>query len=336
VYLVRLQIGGPARIEPGQAAQFTATATMSDGTQQDYTNKVNWYGSPSSIVTVDRQTGRATGIATGKGTVSESPTVPNTSCCAASAPVVVMPANTFQLTGKVLESGLGLAGALVSVTAGTGTGFSATTDYSGEYVLYGVADTIDVTVTKQGYDAMVKTTNVVHDDVLDFPEAHQTAALPSLAGAYTLTMSVDATSCNARNAPVPTELSQTRAYSARIVQDGASLTVTLTDATIVPGNDHFTGHITPTNVVFVMGSGSGYYDYAVGDGVIDRITPTQVISYTGSVLTGRSSAVISSPFIGTVDELGVGAGGGYFVIAYCNSSNHSFTLTPAAGSLRRR
>jgi hypothetical protein len=326
---VRLEISGPARIEPGQFGQFTATATLTDGTQQDYTGKVTWFGYPLAIVSVDHA-GRATGVAVGKGTVAAT-TNQGQPCCSATAAVVIMPANTFQLTGRVLESGLGLAGARVSVTSGTGTGFNAMTDDDGNYALYGVAGSIQVTVTDQGYDPIVKTANVVRDDVLDFPDAHQTAALPSLAGAYTLTMGANPSCHHTGSGPLPAELLQQRNYSALIAQDGAALAVRLTDAAIVPSHDQFTGHITPTGVEFVMGS--GYYDYTADDAVSAWLTDTRIIAYTGFVRTNRSGTLVG-PFAGNIGEWAVAAGGFSF-IAQCTGSQQ-FVLTPAAGGPSRR
>ena len=53
----------------GATAQFTATATMADGSTQDVTNQAAWSSSDSSIATVS-SSGMVTGVAAGSVTVA--------------------------------------------------------------------------------------------------------------------------------------------------------------------------------------------------------------------------------------------------------------------------
>jgi len=328
VLLATLQISGPARIQPGQALQFSAIGTMSDGTQQSYTAKVHWSAGPPSIVTVD-QAGMVTGVAAGKGSLYANPPLQGVTIPSAMTSVLVLPANTFQLTGRVLESGLGLEGASVAVTRGTGLGLAATTQYDGSYALYGVAGNVEITVTKPGYDRMVKTMNVVQDDVLDFPEAHQTAPLPSLAGDYTLTITPDPSCQQPRNeGPLPSELVQPRSYSATVAQDGPSLTVTLRDVSILAQDNLFPGRISPVYIEFDIGS--GYYGYGPNDGVSSQITPSQIVTYSGFVRTNLTGT-LTGAFWGGIDEYQLGGQ----LVAQCASPNHQFSLAPAARPQRR-
>ena len=56
-----------------------------------------------------------------------------------SSSVIVVPTGTYRLTGKVLESGLPVQGALVKITSGQGSGLSRSTGFAGDYQFYGVA-----------------------------------------------------------------------------------------------------------------------------------------------------------------------------------------------------
>ena len=63
-----IAIAGSAPIV-GSAAQFTATATLSDGTTQDVTSAATWQSSDATIATVS-STGLVTGVAAGNTIVT--------------------------------------------------------------------------------------------------------------------------------------------------------------------------------------------------------------------------------------------------------------------------
>jgi hypothetical protein len=328
--VVSIKIIAPAAIAPGQTVQFTATGTLSNGTTEDDTRKVNWTASPTSVLSINPNTGEATAQAAGDVTVQATYRTP---CCQAQVAMTVLPTNTFRLTGKVLESGLPVPAAAISVLSGIGTGLSATTDASGAYRLYGVAGPIQVKFTKSGYDNIVKTFTATQNDVLDFPEAHQTAGLPSLAGTYTLTLTADPACPTAPAngvAPLPDDFRQPRNYAASVTQSGPSVTVTLTDSTIVAGKS-FTGRIDPDAIEFQIGY--YYYYYSGLTGLItELVSATQEFEFGGQLRAQRSGSGIVGPLNGALEVVTPPGR----VTAQCTSSNNQVTLTPSAKASRNR
>jgi hypothetical protein len=327
-----MTITTPDAIAPGQTVQFTATASLSNGTTADYTHKVAWTASPASVLTIARDTGQATGQSSGDATVQASPLTIG-ACCAARVMMTVLPANTYRLTGKVLESGLPVSGAAIAVISGIGAGLSTTTDDGGTYRLYGVAGAIQIKFSKAGYDDIVKPFTATQNDVLDFPEAHQTAGIPSLAGSYTLTLTADPTCPTTPTsgiAALPDDFRQALNYVASVTQDGPSVTVTLTDSTIVAGN-RFTGRITPDGMLFQI----GYYYYPNHTGltglITERVSATQEFEFGGQLLAQRSGSGIVGRLNGTLELVAVP----YPIIAQCIAPNNAVTMTPSSAQPSR-
>jgi hypothetical protein len=334
-----LKITGPDAIAPGQTVSFVATASMSDGTTQDDTRKVAWSANPTSVLTIAHDTGEATAQAAGDVTIAASLQGGNP-CCQAQITRTVLAPNTYRLTGKALESGLPVQDAVIAVLSGAGAGLSATTDFDGSYRLYGVAGSIQVKFSKPGYDDIVKTFTATQNDVLDFPEAHQTAAIPSLAGTYTLTLTADpACPTTPRGvAALPDDFRQPRSYAVSVTQDGPVLTVTLTDPAIRPQDNHFTGRFAPDAIDFQIGF--GYFGYGLDDGVAEQVSSTQWFVFGGQIHGQRAGSVINARLDGALEVYEAGAGplspSNYALTAQCIASNNQMTLTPVAQPARRR
>lgn len=325
-----LKITGPAAIAPGQAVAFVATASMSNDTTQDYTRKVAWSASPASVLTITRD-GEATAQAAGDARIDAW----FPACCEAHTTITVLPPGTYRLTGKVLESSLPVQDAVVAVLSGVGAGLSATTDADGTYRLYGVAGLIQVRFSKPGYDDLVKTFTAVQNDVLDFPEAHQTAAIPALAGTYTLTLTADPacpTLALGGIPALPDDFRPTRSYRVSVTQEGPALTVTLTDPAIVPQENHFTGRFESGSIEFAIGF--GYFGYGLSDGVAEQVSATQAFVFGGQLHGQRSGSAITARLDGAL-ELYKPSPGGYALAAQCIASNSPVTLTPLAQPSRR-
>jgi hypothetical protein len=326
--VLHLSIDGPPTIAPGQTVQFTATASLSNGTNADYTHKVAWGASPTGVLTIARDTGQATGQSVGDATISA------TFQAVAQVNVTVLPANTYRLTGKVLESGLPVQGATITVQSGVGAGLSATTDDNGAYRLYGVAGTIQVKFSKPGYDDIVKSFTAMQNDVLDFPEAHQTAGIPALAGTYTLTLTADSacpTVAAHGVAPLPDDFRQPRSYAASLTQDGPSVTVTLTDSTIVAGKS-FTGRVEPDAIEFQLGSfGSYYYYYGPSSLITEQLSATQKFEFGGQLRAQRSGSAITGPLNGTLEVVTLPN-----LTSQCSATNNQVTLARVAQPARHR
>jgi hypothetical protein len=331
--IVGFRIDGPPTIAPGQTVQFAATATLSPGTTADYTQKVSWNASPSSVLTITHDTGQATGQSVGDATISAAfQTLP---CCQAHVLVTVLPANTYRLTGKVMESGFPVQGARITVQSGVGAGLAATTDDGGVYRLYGVAGPIQIKFSKLGYDDIVKSFTAAQTDVLDFPEAHQTAGIPSLAGAYTLTLTADPacpTVLAGGISPLPDDFRQPRNYAASLTQDGPSVTVTLTDPQMVRGQNQFTGRVEPDAIEFQLGS--PYYSYDLTELIAERLSATQEFAFAGYLQAQQPGSAITGRLVGALAIVTMVTP--YFTSGLCTASNHQVTLTRVAQPARHR
>jgi len=331
---IKLSITAPYAIAPGQTVSFVATASLSDGTTQDYTRKVAWSAFPTSVLSITGDTGEATALAAGDVTIAARFGMGGPGS-QAQITRTVLPPNTYRLTGTVLESGLPVQNATVVVVSGTGAGLSATTGGDGGYRLYGVAGVIQVKFTKPGYDDIVKPFTATQDDVLDFPEAHQTAALPSLAGTYTLTLSADPGCPTPPGgvAPLPDNFRQPRSYAVSVTQDGPALTLTLTGPAIMPQENHFTGRLEPDATEFQIGF--GYFGDGLDDGVAEQVSSMQWFVFGGQVPAHKSGSAMTGHLDGALEVYTSSSPTSYILAAQCIASNNQFTLTPVAQPSRR-
>jgi hypothetical protein len=332
---VALSVTVPPTVAPDETAALKATASLSDGTKQDYTQKVLWRSSDSRVLTITFD-GRATGHALGEVTVSASLARIPTS----NTKVLVLPPNTYRLTGAVLESNLPVLGATVSVTAGVSTGLSTKTLGDGTYRLYGIAGPSEITVHKDGYVDLVKTTMVTRSDVLDFPEARQDTLL-SLSGRFTLTLTADPACSNQAAgglAPLAPEY-RTRTYTADVTQNGPTIDVRLSGANfwVQQGRgDHFSGRIEPGRVTFALGDSYYYYYYFAGGQVIERLPDGSLVGFNGFVDATQSASGLSGSLNGYVGVAQLTGNSGFKVLASCRSEHHQFALTPQGAPARRR
>jgi hypothetical protein len=332
--IVGLAIRGPERLIPGETARFTAMATMSDGSTQDYTQKVSWLSFPQDVLTIARTTGEGTARNSGDAFVW---TDAATSCCAsARAAVLVLPRDTYRLTGKVQESGLPIQGATVTVVSGTGTGLSAATDYNGQYRLYGVAGALQVQVSKAGYTDLVKAFTSAQNDVLDFPEARQTQTLPSLSGSYVLTLEADSgcptASTDPRTPHLPADMQRARSYAVQVTQDGPALHVAGVGPAFLAPSDGFRGRLIPDGVEFELGD--GYFGYGPDNAFSAYISPTQALSYEGRVYASRVGSTVVGRLDGAI-ELYEKSPAFYRPIGQCRGGNHRFSMTAATDGTAR-
>jgi hypothetical protein len=331
--IFKLEVTGPARVAPGETVAYTATGILTDGTKQDVTLKAGWSAIPSSVLTISNP-GQVTGHATGDATLVVSLPEPGIGCCTAGMTLLVLPADTYRLVGTVLESNLGVDGATVTVLSGTGAGLSATTDANGNYRLYGVAGAIRIKVSKPGYDDIVKTLTVTQNDTLDFPEAHQTAPIPSLAGSYSLTLSADPgcpTTPVAGLVPLPNDFRQPRTYAASLTQNGPELTVRLTDPGMIPNRNHFRGRVGPDGIDFQVNSWSYYY-YGNPELIAEQLSGTQQFEFGGQLHAQRSSDAIAGHLNGTIEVISRSPASS----GMCIATSHQITMTHTARPSRAR
>ena len=144
--------------------------------------------------------------------------------------------------------------------SGIGAGLSATTDYSGQYRLYGVAGALQIKVSKTGYVEVVKDFTVSGNDVFDFSEVRQTQALPSMAGSYILTLQAESgcptSSSDSRTLYLPADMQRARSYAVQVTQDGPALHVAGLGPGFLPPSDRFDGRIMPDGAEFQFGDES--------------------------------------------------------------------------------
>src|SRR5512145_1555467 len=129
--VVRLEIAGPATIDPGGSAQLTANAIKSDGSVENVTAQAQWTSNNANVLEF---TSPGTAKANARGEAFVNARYSNRS---ANKQIMVLPSGTFRLNGQITESGLPLDGVTVSVIGGTGGGLTAVTNANGFYALYG-------------------------------------------------------------------------------------------------------------------------------------------------------------------------------------------------------
>ena len=106
--------------------------------------------------------------------------------------VLVVPAGTHKVSGRITEGELPLQGVSLRVIRGTGEGLSTTSDFSGRFALYGVAGEVRIQASKPGYLDTFRDLSV-GSTVTDNFELAPARERKNLAGTYALT--VEASTC---------------------------------------------------------------------------------------------------------------------------------------------
>ena len=319
--VVSLQLGAPESLAPGATAQLTVTALRNDGSSGVLTSGIQWFSSNTRVLRVDSQ-GVATALVTGESRVSAAANGRNTSNT-----ILVLPNGTFRLAGQIVDDGLPVEGATVTVIGGTGEGLNTRADGGGRYSLYGVAGTIKVHIKQTGYQ------NLVQDIQVSGHSTHNMTMVPerardSLAGRYQLTLT--ATGCSA----IASEL-QRRTYDALLEQQGARLTVTLSGADfIVSGGrgNRFTGtYAVDGRISFTIGEifyPYYYYWYAPPTpDIVERVTSSSALLINGSsAATHDGRSLISGTLSGIFAVTNRGTSPYWPYSGSCHSSAHRLEL----------
>ena len=315
VTLVRLEIAGPASIEPGGTGQFTATAHYSDGSTADKTSEASWRTSDDSVLAISSG-GTAVARARGESSITasfngRSSTKPE---------VLVLPAGTYRLRGAVRDAGLPVDGARVTVTENPAEGLTATSR-NGEYRLYGIAGVADIYVTADGYVGIEHRVNVTGHQTQDF------VLVPSrprekVEGTYTLRV----TAADACQSMLPTSL-LVRSYPATVTQNSRRLTVTVGGAEFYrpygtqPPQNTFYGTLEADALKFRLWSAEGYY-YGYYPDVLETITSQSWYAFIGSVTLTASL----QGYAGALDGEVVQFPGHFWNSVRCRSSSHRVEL----------
>jgi len=333
-----LTISGPARIAPGATAQYTATGRMADATSQDISTKAIWRTSSGSVLTLS-PAGLATTKANGETIITAS-----SGGATASISVMVVPTGTYRLAGTVRDADQPVAGATVRVTSGQGTGASMTTSSVGQYVLYGVAGEVELTVTRQSYTTVTHQVTVDHDDVFDISD-FTVVGLPKIAGTYALTITAGA-DCAPYPAgmPRPPASELQRTYAAIVTQSGANVTVTLSGADFAIQNglgNQFFGNISNGYVNFSLRNTGGDYYYTVNTvgrpDVVERVSSGHLLAIWGYVYALASSGGFDAQLWGGFLEFDPASSGSPTKpVTSCYSDHNRFQLTPVSNAMQRR
>jgi hypothetical protein len=293
--VVGVDVSAPPTIAPGESVQLSATAIKSDGTRENVTAQMQWSSSNVKVLEVSA-TGLARGVANGEALLFNRYQGQH-----GSFRMIVLPTGTFQLIGRVTESGFGLENVTVTVIAGPGSGLTTVTSSTGAYALYGVGGTARIQIRKEGYTDRIETLDIVEHHTLDL-ELTANRPRADLTGIYTL--AIAAGTCRYRFA-IP-EAARNRSYTAVVAQDGPRLTVTLSDADFIVTRDRgnrFFGLVEPGGrVTFALGQlidNDPYYAFGEQD-VVERFSPSSAILVTGAVAANVTSWGISGGLTGPI------------------------------------
>lgn len=315
VQLARLELNAPASIAPGTSVPLTVTGIRSDGTTDNVTASAQWSSSDPRVVAVDAS-GVARAVSLGDATISA-----RIQRLQAASQVVVVPAGTYRLTGKISDSGLGLAGVTVTVISGVGEGLVVTSDAVGAYALYGVRGQIVLQAKRDGYLNSIEGLDVNDNRVYDFGMRldHERT---DLRGRYALTFT--RMSCGA-------DVPQARTYDATIEQDGPRLKITLSGADfIVTGGrgNSFAGLVDGDRVQFSLSAGSYnyyYYYYSGHYDLVERLDPSHAFIIAGAASGTRTAAGIAGSLNGSFFVANVAPFG--YVLGRCEGGSHRFEMT---------
>jgi hypothetical protein len=206
--------------------------------------------------------------------------------------IVIQPDGTYILKGKVTETGnVVVGGATVEVTSGPSN--KVTTDSIGQYELFGVSGTVIVRFRKDGYFDENRSVTISGDQSLNVEITPRT--LPAIvAGTYRMAIQAPA-SCVMLSADL-----KTRTYTAKIDQDAARLSITLSDASFVAMKNTFSGKVYGNTVTFDMGSGGYYYYFYYGAPPLQELLATgQVLGIFGTMTaTATATQSISGTLVG--------------------------------------
>jgi hypothetical protein len=324
--IARLEVTGPESIAPGASAQYRAVAHASNGTSRDVSTEAVWHSSHAATLSVSAG-GLGTGRELGEATVNA---VFNST--RGSRAVLVLPPDTFRLTGRVMEADTpqAIAAARIEAVAGTGSAVSTVSLSDGRYRLYGVPSDAELRVSSEGYQTHVQRVLLHTHENLDIglTLAHPR---PELAGTYALTLTAGADCSSA----LPGE-ARSRHYTALLAQTGARVEVTLQGGTFLKvGYDtqnRFWGDIQPAapgRVMFRLKDFS--YDdiwYPYYANVIEQLTPTTFFVPVGSVNASVTPTGLSGVFAGFMEIRGHASAPGqqFRTIASCHSTAHQFVL----------
>ena len=319
VSIVTLTVEGPGRLAPGESAQYTATAFLSNFTTKLVDN-VRWIASPPSFLTVDAN-GRATGgPSNGGAAITAEIKQPDGKTITKSHAVIVLPTNTYFLVGAVTDAEIGVPIGGAHVELASNPSISSTTDGAGFYRLYGVPLSAEIRITAPGYHSLTRTIDLPGDTREDFRLSLSGPRL-TLAGNYRLTLDFTGT-CSA--APAVADTLRLRQYDAVVTQNGQALQVTLTEPRFLVINgkgNRFGGSVHATGARFELA-----WDEDFTANVMERLPDGSFLLAYGNAETVATGGGVSGPLFGGISHYGPGFPANIGFLGSCGTGR--FTLTP--------
>ena len=308
VTIVRLELVAPSEIAPGESVQLTANAIKSDGSVENVSGQAQWTTGLNVEVS-------STGLATGKNR-GEQVVSARFSGRSAEAIIFVLPKGTFRLAGTVHDGGFGLENVALTVTSGVGEGLTTLSGVDGAYAFYGVSGPLTLQLKKEGYLNSIQQINVTAHTTQDFnldPERPR----QDYGGTYALTITMGSP-CITYSGTLPDQATR-RVYTANVTQDGARLTVALTDADFIVSNgngNRFSGFVDSTDTItFPIGNPYYFAYYDEGYQIVERFMGGSLIvvgnvtarggrglitgTLAGAILTSTRTSPLFSPYSGS-------------------------------------
>lgn len=329
--LADLRVDGPASVPPGGSAQYTATATYSDGSSRDVTADAKWTSTNDAVLSV-AATGAMTTHVTGFAEVVA--TLGNRSH---SREVVVVPEGRYLVKAFVNEDQVTamIYGVRVEVVSGPAAGLAATTDWNGMALLYGVPADAQLRFTKDGYDPVVESVRVDHNWFEVRVPLASSSARPNLPGGYQLTI----TSGPCTDGTMLPDQVKTRVYGARIWNAGAKVMVELDDANFAlqwcpicheTRGNRFTGQAEALDARFTLDEYSPPFDWNDGvyPNVVEQLPDGRLLAIAGHAIVTQTPGGFTGTLDGSIAIYGSLSLGSVASVpaTSCQSSGHQFVL----------
>ena len=311
-----IRVEGPASVAPGTTAQYRAIATFTNGSNEDVTSQAAWRSTNASVLVVGAG-GTATARALGEAQVFAQYQNPR-----GFAVVFVLEPGTFRVSGRVTDSGgIGLPGARVAVLADNSAGLTTTTDNSGSYALYGVAGSVQLEVTLDGFDHVRQSIDVTNHSTAN-SQVRPLIAPTDLGGDWQLRINA-AAPCASVLAPDVL----TRSYRVTITQTGTFVHVQIKSPPIVNG---LSGRVIGSSVTIAAPIDDSYYPYygVRFYALIETLGPGRFLALGGTMRGDRADDAV----IGTLDgELALyrnydGSSAVWNRDSACPRTDHTFRL----------
>ena len=320
--IVAMRVEGPPRVAPGEIATYVALATYSDGSVKDVSATATWNPSSPSSALYFSAPGTAVGVRSGEVTILARIGM------TASMPVIVLPKDTFKLSGRVIEtSDRPLEGVTIDVVWGIGAGLHAVANPRGEYTLYGVAGPTQLRVSGPGFTPQLRDLVVTADTSSEnFVLTPTEAPVPGIAGGWTMTLTPSA-ACS----PAPAGVAEGRRYLVEIKQQGTGLTYTISAPTVTAYNQDFNqGVLFGSHLRLYFAGDTSYGDWSTGN-VIDRLSRDEMMQFNGTLDGNLRDTTINATLSGDIvywDQRRPSFAPNW----YCRAKDHSVVLRKEGGA----